>query len=357
MPGILQGTYDSGTVVTHPPIQTDIYGNIITVGPGSGTVPTVDILKIASHAVDHNAGAVGDGTIRVTTANDKATLISATSAVNAVTNPIFSSISATAAANAVGNPIYAAVSATTAANAVGNPIYASVSATGAANVVTNPMFVKLTDGTTGVGVVATTGELKTLDTNSADIETAVQLIDNMIGTDGAAVPTGVAAVGGTDGTNLQTLKVDANGQVYVLMSNALAFEDETNLWGRVQMNANLELKPAKTTTTIDAAAHEILASVDILQYKTVRLWVHNTGVTNAFTAATLYASPDGTTEYAFDAANVTTAIGTLATATLSSYLIKGGSATLGDGIRFIRLIATATANSTTCDVWLTGSIL
>ncbi len=45
--------------------------------------------------------------------------------------------------------------------------------------------------------------------------TALQLIDDPVGTDGAAAPAKAFAVGGTDGTNLQTLKTDVNGELQV----------------------------------------------------------------------------------------------------------------------------------------------
>jgi len=45
--------------------------------------------------------------------------------------------------------------------------------------------------------------------------TSLQLLDDVVGTDGATVPTKAFTVGGTDGTNLQTLKTDINGELQV----------------------------------------------------------------------------------------------------------------------------------------------
>lgn len=69
----------------------------------------------------------------------------------------------------------------------------------------------------GGGVVGGAAEI----TLSA-VKTAVELIDDTVGTDGAAVPAKVLAVAGTDGTNAQTLKTDADGELQIdVLSSAL----------------------------------------------------------------------------------------------------------------------------------------
>ena len=70
--------------------------------------------------------------------------------------------------------------------------------------------VYITDGTDNA-LVSATGELSTLDTNSAAIKTAVQLIDNAVAADGVAAVAGLLQVGGTDGTNAQILSVSNTG--------------------------------------------------------------------------------------------------------------------------------------------------
>lgn len=56
----------------------------------------------------------------------------------------------------------------------------------------------------------------------ASLLTSSQLIDDMIATVAAAVPTKVAFVGGTDGTNARALKTDASGELQIdVLSSAL----------------------------------------------------------------------------------------------------------------------------------------
>ena len=81
--------------------------------------------------------------------------------------------------------------------------------------------VYITDGTDDVEVSAT-GGLSVLDENSAAIKTAVQLIDDVVATDGAADLTKLLQVGGTDGTNAQILSTDNTGKLNVIATQGTA---------------------------------------------------------------------------------------------------------------------------------------
>ena len=53
------------------------------------------------------------------------------------------------------------------------------------------------------------------ETTLASVKTSVELIDDAVGTDGSAVSTGMIRVGGTDGTNNQTISVNSSGHVNI----------------------------------------------------------------------------------------------------------------------------------------------
>ena len=92
--------------------------------------------------------------------------------------------------------------------------------------------VYITDGTDDA-LVSATGELSPLDTNSAAIKTAVQLIDDVVATDGAADLTKLLQVVGTDGTNAQIISVGADGKVNVADGGASLTVDGT-FWQATQ---------------------------------------------------------------------------------------------------------------------------
>lgn len=74
--------------------------------------------------------------------------------------------------------------------------------------------VKVGDGTETANVTAS-NELNVLDSNSGDIKTAVELIDDVVATGGAADLAKLLQVGGTDGTNAQILSTTAAGHLNV----------------------------------------------------------------------------------------------------------------------------------------------
>lgn len=79
--------------------------------------------------------------------------------------------------------------------------------------------VKLSDGT-DAALITTGGSQNVLDDNSAAIKTAVELIDDAVYTDGTGTPSKMILIGGTDGTNPQALKVNADGELAVNLETA-----------------------------------------------------------------------------------------------------------------------------------------
>ena len=89
--------------------------------------------------------------------------------------------------------------------------------------------------------------------------TSLQLLDDAVGTDGAASPTKGYAVGGTDGTNYQIMKMASDGAVQVdIESSALpsgaateAKQDtQITSLGTINTSVNTLLKPADTLTAV-----------------------------------------------------------------------------------------------------------
>lgn len=70
-------------------------------------------------------------------------------------------------------------------------------------------------GTNNIGDVDVASLPGTVASDITAIKTATELLDNAIGTDGAAIATGMFRVGGTDGTNNQTISVTTAGAVNI----------------------------------------------------------------------------------------------------------------------------------------------
>lgn len=70
-------------------------------------------------------------------------------------------------------------------------------------------------GSNAIGTVGITSLPGTVASDITAIKTATELLDNAIGTDGATVATGMLRVGGTDGTNNQTISVTTAGLVNI----------------------------------------------------------------------------------------------------------------------------------------------
>jgi hypothetical protein len=68
--------------------------------------------------------------------------------------------------------------------------------------------------------VTAANELNVLESNSAAIQAAVELMDDAVGTDGGAQITKGMAIGGNDGVNFQVLKVNADGELVCNLETA-----------------------------------------------------------------------------------------------------------------------------------------
>ncbi len=236
------------------------------------------------------------------------------------------------------------ISATAAANATGNRIYTH---TNLDQIVGTACDVNSGNKSAGSQRVV----IATDDINMA-------LISATTGTDGAAVPTRTVQIGGTDGTNLQALKVDANGQLYTLLGTLISGEDPANDWLKIKKTETGTYSPAATVGTVVNTATEtlavsILASVDILSYPNATAWVRNTGAA-ALTNCYCYGSPDGT-----NWVNLSSMKSTIETT--CETLVPSSSSITGIGIAFImseqslryfKMTATC-ATSTTCDAYIT----
>jgi hypothetical protein len=94
---------------------------------------------------------------------------------------------------------------------------------------------------------ATAANLNMTEANSGSIKTAVELIDDVVATDGAAAPTKGAMMAGTDGTNAQTIKTDASGEIQVdvlTMPNVTigaALPAGTNAIGKLAANDGVDI--------------------------------------------------------------------------------------------------------------------
>jgi len=315
-----------------------------------------------------------DGTNAVATANPLP--ISATMAANAVGNPIFTSVSATAAANTLANPMFTQlsqdgtnavaaanplpVSATMAANTLGNPMFTQISQDGtnavaaaypwpisrtmAANAVGNTIFVELSDGAAAfLDNTSSPGYFRLQDGDSTVLGDVVDTHADAL----ALSLNGLNTASFTylyNGATMDLARAGATGELQVTDIATRPGEDAGNDWRKVKKEATKTYNPAKTTTTIDEASEIILASTEILGWPNVVLTIENTDA-DAFTACTVQMSPDGTTWEAWD----TTTFASLGANTMKSLQISGNSR------RYIKVIATATGNAGSADVWLTGN--
>jgi hypothetical protein len=88
----------------------------------------------------------------------------------------------------------------------------------------NPVLIAGQDGTNVQSLKTdASGELQVdvltmptvTETSASAIKTSVELIDDTVATDGAATPTKGLLIAGQDGTNAQTIKTDTNGELQV----------------------------------------------------------------------------------------------------------------------------------------------
>lgn len=168
---------------------------------------------------------------------------------------------------------------------------------------TNRAAVNLIAGQVGIqgaeGVITALCPRVTLATDD-DAVASLGILDNVVGTNGSAVPTGVAVVqiGGSDGTNLRTLKTSSAGALYTELNSTPAGHDSTNDWVETcvqsHFSATLADNAAATVDgTDEAGADIVLPSTYVGNYKGWSIWVKNTGAT-ALNHVYVYASKDGT---------------------------------------------------------------
>jgi hypothetical protein len=113
----------------------------------------------------------------------------------------------------------------------------------------------LQSGTWNINSITTFPTVITNDT--AAIKTAVQLLDNAVGTDGSAIDSGMLRVGGTDGTNNQTLSVNTSGHLNIADGGNSITVD-----GTVAISGTVPISGALTDTQLRASAVPVsLASV------------------------------------------------------------------------------------------------
>jgi hypothetical protein len=146
------------------------------------------------------------------------------------------------------------------------------------------------EGTLGSGVLRV--NLATDD----DAVASLGILDNFVGTDGSAAPSGVAAVAGVDPTTgeAEALKTDSDGVLYNQPAVWSPEVDSTNGWARVQTYSrynNYSVSPqTSSATTSETTA---LSWTNMLGYSYAEIWVDVSGA-NALTNVYIYASPDGT---------------------------------------------------------------
>lgn len=105
--------------------------------------------------------------------------------------------------------------------------------------------------------------LDNIDADTSAIQTAVELIDDTVATDGSAAPTKGILIAGQDGTNAQTIKTDTNGELQVdILSSALPSGAAT---AANQSTANTALSAIQTAVeTIDNAIGGTEMQVDVV---------------------------------------------------------------------------------------------
>ncbi len=252
--------------------------------------------------------------------------VSATAAANTLGNPMFTQISQDGT-NAMSASYPLPISATMAANAVSNPIFVSLSdGTGLHLSTTYPGYIRLQDGDSGVlgDIVDTHADALALSLNGLNTASFTYLYN---------------------GASMDLARSGASGELQVTDVATRPGEDAGNDWRKVKKEATKTYAPAKITTTINEADEVILASTEIIGWPNITLTIYNTHGENDFTDCVIMLSPDGTTWEEWDE----TTFAILEATTMKSMQISGNSR------RYIKVTASATADTGSADVWLTGN--
>ena len=135
---------------------------------------------------------------------------------------------------------------------------------------------------TEVNSATISGTCTTISSTATDIKTAVQLIDDTVGTDGAAAPAKAIQTGVDDGTNIRNTKGGADGAVYVNQNNLLPGEDAVNDERAVKIKTLGTGNSSTLGTAVDDAGggtigDVIQASTEVLGYSRICIEVNNAG--------------------------------------------------------------------------------
>ncbi len=191
------GTWNIGSITTLPslPAGTNNIGDVdvltlpaITIAASQTLGTVTNLSQLGGQAVTMGSGVRTAGTQRVTIATDDLVPVSGTVSINALP----------AGTNNIGDvDVLSLPSIPAGSNTIGN-----VNQAGTWNI-TN------ISGTVSLPTGAATSA------NQSTMITALQLLDDAVGTDGLAVAAGMLRVGGTDGTNNQIISVTTAGAVNI----------------------------------------------------------------------------------------------------------------------------------------------
>jgi len=204
--------------------------------------------------------------------------------------------------------------------------------------------------TTPVGLVA---GAYTADTVAVDKVAALRIDANRnlycrlqsAGSSGSAVPATANLIGGSDGTNLRSLKTDTAGQVYITKSDLFPGESASDDWQKVKLAGGLTLTTVtKSSTAVASAATDVVIvdSLEIYQYKGVSItWLNGA---QAIANTDIQVSPNGTNWF-----TIATDAGTAAS-TVDNYAFSNL------GHRYLRVITDGGgAGDTTVTTWVTAN--
>lgn len=110
------------------------------------------------------------------------------------------------------------------------------------------------------------------------VTTSLQLIDDTVATDGAATPTKSVSIAGTDGTNAQTLKTDASGELQVDVLSQPALSQNTDavlIYGsddggttkrviKTDATGEIQVDISSSTLALEATLQSVKTAVEII---------------------------------------------------------------------------------------------
>lgn len=317
--------------------------------------PTTDIKKVAGTAVDTNTGNASAGTQRVVLASNQPVIPVSDNGGSITVDGTF--WQATQPVSLASLPTLPAGT-----NNIGDVDVASLPGTVAADITAIKTAVETIDNAISgsemqVDIVSSalpTGAATSA--NQSTMITALQLLDDAVGTDGAAVAAGMLRVGGTDGTNNQTLSVNTSGHVNIadggnsITVDGTVASTQSGTWtvqpGNTANTTPWLVKPVEslgTATALGALNAEIVQALNgnLGAGATITATATPVGVT-----LTPYASYDGGTNWTvtqfFNSVNGDVV------PTLTAFNVgEAYSLSAGDGATHVKVRATA---------WTSGSV-